>query len=192
MAIRDPSATIVQWVDAFTHQRHEIAQGHVHRTARVIALLAACAWSAACGGFDPQKFAAVSQAGNALQQEVQTNGGQPRSQARDRLKQLETEVAALSDRTIGKRENDVLQAYADAADAYRIFLRFRGLSLGPEAENGRIPLKGPDLQAATRYKLPVDRRDGVAWVNSAQAVTIMLQAGEQHLSDGNRLVTGAR
>ena len=159
-------------------------------TARAIALVAACVWVEACGGFDRQKFDAVYQAGQALQQEVQANGGQPRSQARDRLKQLETEVAALSDRTIGKRENDALQAYADAADAYRIFLRFRGLSL--DAENGRIPLKGPDLQAATRYKLPVDRRDGVAWVNSAQAITIMLQAGEQHLSDGNRLVTGAR
>ena len=159
-------------------------------TARAIALVAACVWVEACGGFDRQKFDAVYQAGQALQQEVQTNRGQPRSQARDRLKQLETEVAALSARTIGKRENDALQAYADAADAYRIFLRFRGLSL--DAENGRIPLKGPDLQAATRYKLPVDRRDGAAWVNSAQAITIMLQAGEQHLSDGNRLVTGAR
>lgn len=164
----------------------------MNNAARALALAAACLWIASCGGFDRQKFDAVYKAGQALQDEVESSGGQPRSQARDRLKQLETEISALTDRTIGKRENDALQAYAAAADAYRIFLRFRGLSLAPEAENGRIPLKGPDLQAATRYKLPVDRRDGVAWVNSAQAVTIMLQAGEQHLSDGNRLVTGAR
>jgi hypothetical protein len=43
---------------------------------------------------------------------------------------------------------------------------------------------------AERYKLPLDTRNGSKWVNRAQAVTFLLQAGEQHLADGNRLVNG--
>ncbi len=54
----------------------------------------------------------------------------------------------------------------------------------------QILLKGPNLEAATRYKLPVDTRNGSKWVNRAQAVTILLQAAEQRLNDGNRLVKG--
>jgi hypothetical protein len=34
----------------------------------------------------------------------------------------------------------------------------------------------------------VDTRNGAKWVNGAQASTILLQAGEQHLNDGNRIV----
>jgi hypothetical protein len=38
--------------------------------------------------------------------------------------------------------------------------------------------------------LPIDNRDGSKWVNRAQAITMLLQAGEQRLSDGNRLING--
>lgn len=155
---------------------------------RLTAVAAACAFAVSCGGVDKQKFDGVYKAGKALQAEVESSGGQPRSQSRDRLKQFETEIEALHDRTIGRREADALQAYAEAADAYQSFLRFRSLDL--EAENNQIPLKGPNLEAATRYKLPIDTRNGSKWVNRGQAITILLQAGEQHLNDGNRIVDG--
>ena len=155
---------------------------------RTIVLVAACVFVAACGGVDKQKFDGVEKAGKALQDEVQSSGGLPRSQSRDRLKRFDTEVLALQDRTIGRREADALQAYADAAEAYRSFLHFRGLAL--DAENGQIPLKGPNLETATRYKLPVETHSGSKSVNSARAITILLQASEQRMSDGNRLVDG--
>src|SRR3954467_7441689 len=153
---------------------------------RSLVLVALCFVAASCGGVDKQKFDAVYKAGQALQTEVQSNRGLPRSQARDRLKEFDTEISALHDRTVGRREADALQAYADAADAYRTFLRFRTL----DTEGGQILLKGPNLEAATRYKLPTDSRNGAKWVNSAQAITILLQAAEQHLTDGNRLIEG--
>jgi RNase P/RNase MRP subunit p29 len=153
---------------------------------RPIALAVACAFTCACGGVDQAKFEGVFKAGKALQAEVQASGGALNSQSRDRLKQFDTEIDALRDRTIGTHEADVLQAFAEAADAYRYFLRFRALD--PEAGTGQILLKGPNIEVATRFKLPVDTRDGAKLVNRGQAITILLQAGEQHLSDGNRIL----
>ena len=155
---------------------------------RLIALAAACAFVVACGGVDQKKFDGVYKSGTALQVEVQSSGGVLGSQSRDRLKQFDTEINALRDRTIGTHEADALQAYAEAADAYRFFLRFRAID--PEGDSGQILLKGPNLEVATRFKLPVETRNGSKWVNRAQAITILLQAGEQHLSDGNRIVSG--
>ena len=153
---------------------------------RQFALAALCAVAVCCGGVDRQKFDPLYKAGAALQAEVESNRGLPRPQARDRLKQFDTEIAALRDHTIGRREADALQAYAEAADAYREFFRFRGL----ESEGGQISLKGPTLEAAAHYKLPIDSRNGAKSVNSGQAFTILLQAAEQHLNDGNRIVDG--
>ena len=68
----------------------------------------------------------------------------------------------------------------------RIFLRFQALE--PEEGTNQIKLNGPNAEVATRYKLPVDSKGGVKSVNRAQAVTILLQAAEQHLTDGNRIV----
>jgi hypothetical protein len=156
---------------------------------RLLALVAACAVVISCGGVDHQKFDRIYKAGKALQTEVGSNSGLPRPQSRDLLKEFDAEIAALSDHTIGKRESEALQAYTDAANAYRYFLRFRVLDL--DVDSSQILLKGPNLEVATRYKLPVDSRNGAKWVNRAQAVTILLQAGDQRLSDANRLVKGS-
>jgi hypothetical protein len=153
---------------------------------RPIAVAVACGFVVCCGGVDQQRFAAAAKAGKALQAEVEANGRTPRPDARDRLKEFDNEIAALHDKTIGRQEADALTAYGDAAEAYRYFLRFRALAL--DAEGGQILLKGPNIEVASRYKLPVDTRSGSKFVNGAQAVTILLQAGEQHLSDGNRIV----
>jgi hypothetical protein len=156
---------------------------------RSTAVAALCVFVLACGGgVDPQKFDAVYKAGNALQTEVQSSGTSPRPEARDRLKEFDAAIEALRDHTIGIREADALKAYADAADAYRYFLRFRGLE--PEEGTTQILLKGPNIEVATRYKLPVDTRSGGKYVSRAQAITILLQAAEQHLNDGNRFVKG--
>lgn len=158
------------------------------RAAAILVVVAACAWAAACGGVDRKKFDAVYKAGSDLQAELQASRGQPGAQARERLKTFDAEINALRERTIGKQEVEALKSYAEAADAYRYFLRFHGMDT--EEGTSQIVLKGPNLEVATRYKLPVDSRNGSKFVNRAQAVTILLQAGEQHLADGNRIVTG--
>lgn len=156
-------------------------------TVRFLGVAAACLSLVACGGVDAQKFDAIYKAGKALQAEVQSSGNTPRLEARDRLKEFETAINALQGHTIGIKEADALHAYDEAADGYRQFLRFRAM----ETEEGtnQIALKGaPILEVATRYKLPVDSRGGSKYVNRAQAVTILLQAAEQHLADGNRFI----
>jgi hypothetical protein len=151
-------------------------------------LLAVCALIAACGGVDRQKFDAVYKAGSALQAELQSSHGLPGAQARDRLKEFDAEINALREKTIGTQEVEALKSYAEAADAYRYFLRFHAMET--EAGSNQIVLKGPNLEIATRFKLPIDSRGGSKFVNRAQAITILLQAGEQHLADGNRIVNG--
>jgi hypothetical protein len=153
---------------------------------RPIALALVCTLAAACGGVDQKKFERVVSAGKALQSEVESTKGAPTSPARDRLKTFDAEIEALHDHTIGKQEVEALKAYAEAADAYRYFLRFQALE--PEEGTNQIKLNGPNAEVATRYKLPVDSKGGVKSVNRAQAVTILLQAAEQHLTDGNRIV----
>jgi hypothetical protein len=155
-------------------------------TVRFLGAAAVCLSLVACGGVDAQKFDAVYKAGKALQSEVQSSGNSPRLDARDRLKEFETAVNALQDHTIGIKEADALHAYDEAADGYRQFLRFRAMETEPGTN--QIVLKGPILEVATRYKLPVDTRSGSKYVNRAQAVTILLQAAEQHLADGNRFI----
>lgn len=158
------------------------------RASATVVLVAACVWAAACGAVDQKKFDAVFKAGSELQAELQASRGQPGVQARERLKTFDAEINALRERTIGKQEVEALTSYAEAADAYRYFLRFHGMDT--EEGTTQIILKGPNLEVATRYKLPVDSHGGSKFVNRAQAVTILLQAGEQHLADGNRIVKG--
>jgi hypothetical protein len=155
---------------------------------RSIALIAACALVVACSGVDKQKFDAAVKAGKVLQDDVESTHGQVGPEFRDHLKQFDTEVSALQDKAIGRREVDAVKAYTEAADAYRYFLRFRALDL--DKDSTQIQVKGPNLEVAERYKLPIDTRSGSKWINRAQAVTFLLQAGEQHLTDGNRLVNG--
>ena len=145
-----------------------------------------CVLTVGCGGVDQQKFDGIYKAGKALQTEVDSTHGAPASPARDRLKEFDAAIDALRDHTVGRQESDALGAYAEAADAYRYFLRFRNIET--EGGGSEIPLKGPNLEVATRYKLPVDTRGGVKSVNRAQAITILLQAAEQHLNDGNRII----
>ena len=154
---------------------------------RTIALIAACACVVACGVELLFVYAAVK-AGKVLQSDVESTHGQIGPEFRDHLKQFDTEISALQDKAIGRREVDAVKAFTEAGDAYRYFLRFRVLDLNKDST--QIEVKGPNLEVAERYKLPIDARNGSKWVNRAQAVTFLLQAAEQHLTDGNRLVNG--
>jgi hypothetical protein len=153
---------------------------------RAVALVVCCAGLASCGGVDRQKFDAVVKAGQAVQAAAKPVGGDD-TQARARLKEFDAQIEALRDHTIGAQEVEAFKAFAEAADGYRYFLRFKTLDL--DVDPGQIQLKGgPNLEVASRYKLPLDSRNGSKWVNRAQAITILMQAAEQRLSDGIRIV----
>ena len=153
-----------------------------------MAVAAICALAVSCAGVDQQKFDRVYKAGAALQAEVQSNSGPPRPQSRDLLKELDTEIAALTDHTIGTRSQRRFRRMRTLPMPTGTFSAFACSISTPTAP--RFSSKGPNLEAATRYKLPIDTRNGSKWVNRAQAVTILLQAAEQRLNDGNRMVKG--
>jgi len=151
-----------------------------------VGVVVVCASLAACGGVDKQKFEAVIKAGQALQAEAKPVGGDD-TQARARLKQFDAEIDAIRDHTIGAQEVEAFKAFAESADAYRYFLRFKTLDI--DVNPNEIQLKGgSNLEVATRYRLPLDSRNGSQWANRARAITILLQAAEQRLSDGIRIV----
>jgi hypothetical protein len=157
-----------------------------HSSGWTLLLAIACACTIGCGGVDRQKFAGVVKAGAALQAVATPVRGDD-AQARARLKQFDSEVDALRDHTIGAQEVEALKAFAEAADGYRYFLRFKTLDIDVDA--GEIQLKGgPNLEVASRYKLPLDTSNGAGRLNRAQAITILLQTAEQRLADGNRIV----
>jgi hypothetical protein len=90
-----------------------------------IASLTACI---ACSGsgIDSMKFDVVDAAGRALRAEAHTNdGGSARLD--DRLKGFETAIANADRRVSGGREKAALRFYADAAQTYQYFRRFRDL-----------------------------------------------------------------
>jgi len=153
---------------------------------RPLILILFCVSVSACATVDRQKFDAVVRAGAALQAEAKPVGGDD-TLARGKLKQFDTEIEAIRDHTIGAQEVEAFKAFAEAADGYRYFLRFKTLDL--DVDPNEIQLKGgSNLEVATRYKLPLDSRNGSQWVNRARAITMLLQAAEQRLADGNRIV----
>jgi hypothetical protein len=155
---------------------------------RSAAVIVVCVCLTACGGVDKQKFDAVVKAGQALQAEAKPVGGDD-TLARAKLKQFDTEIEALRGHTIGAQEVEAFKAFAESADGYRYFLRFKTLDI--DVNPNEIQLKGgPNLEVATRYRLPLDTRNGSQWANRARAITILLQVGEQRLADGNRIVAG--
>ena len=143
------------------------------------------AFVAACGTLDQKKFEAAYRAGKALQVEVNATGGTgPRCEALQ--KEFDTEVSALSGRERGKQEAAALQAYKEASDAYRFFLRFRFLDF--EAVEGRVLLMGTNLEVASRYGLPVEMRGTSQWTDSGNALKVLLAAAERKLTEANSMV----
>lgn len=138
-------------------------------------------------GVDKAKFDPAYKAGKALQVEVASTGGTGPA-AEVKQKAFATEVAALNGRTTNELEQRALTAYADANDAYNGFIRFRHLDL--EAEGGRIPLMGTNIDLANRFKLPIQTTNGVQWVQSSEALKVLHAAAEKRLEDANSIING--
>jgi len=154
--------------------------------ASVVVLAIGCVVSA-CGNVDQKKFDPVYRAGKALEIEVNATGGAS-ARSNELAKQFQTEVSALSGRARGTRETQALQAYAEAGDAYEFFIRFRSLDF--DSVKGRIWLRGTNLDVASRFKFPVETKDGEKFVDSGDAMKILLEVAQRKLTEGNQIVNG--
>lgn len=151
-----------------------------------IASLMACI---ACRGsnIDPRTFDAVDAAGQALRAESYTNDAGS-SRLDDRLKGFETAIAEADRRVRGGREKAALRSYADAAQTYRYFRRFRDLDR--DAIGGMVLLRGSNRPVAFRYAIPFEERGGGRWVNRRKAMDIFAAKAADELAAASRLVHG--
>jgi len=138
-----------------------------------IASLAACI---ACSGsgIDPMKFDAVDAAGQDLRAEAHTNDtGSARFD--ERLKNFQTAIADADRRVSGGREKAALTSYADAAQMYQYFRRFRDLDR--DAIGGMVLLRGANRPVALRYAIPFEERGGGRWVDRKTAMDMFRREG---------------
>jgi len=151
-----------------------------------IASLTACI---ACRGsnIDPRTFDAVEAAGQALRAEAYTNDAGS-SRLDDRLKDFETAIADTERRVSGGREKAALRSYADAAQLYQYFRRFRDLDR--DAIGGMVLLRGANRPVALRHAIPFEERGGGRWVNRKKAMDIFAAKADAELAAASRLVHG--
>src|SRR4051794_30171031 len=96
----------------------------------------ACADSAV----DTKKFEAVDAAAASLRMDAQAHSGIGSSRFVELLDALHVQIAALQKRVSGRHEKALLDAYAEAAEGYKYFLRFR--ELDRDAVGGMVLLRG--------------------------------------------------
>jgi hypothetical protein len=145
----------------------------------------------ACSGsrLDPMKFDAVDAAGQAVRAEARADGADTARFA-DRLKGFETAIADADRRVSGRREKTALRSYADAAQVYRYFVRFRDLER--DAIGGMVLLRGANRPIALRYAIPFEERGGGRWVNRKQAMDMFAAKADAELAAAFGLVHDGR
>jgi hypothetical protein len=104
------------------------------------------------------------------------------------LKGFETAIADADRRVSGGREKAALRSYADAAQTYRYFRRFRDLDR--DAIGGMVLLRGSNRPVAFRYAIPFEERGGGRWVNRKKAMDIFAAKAAAELAAASRLVHG--
>jgi hypothetical protein len=124
----------------------------------------------ACGTsrVDGTKFNRAGAAATALRMDVANSGAQGSARFDELLKQFRGEIAALQERTSGRREQAVLEAYRRAYENYDYFRRFKVLE--HDAFGGMVLLRARNRPIASRYKLPMENRGGGRWVNRKDAM----------------------
>ena len=156
-------------------------------------MVAVAAWvelvCAACAdpAIDAAKFQAVDRAARSVQLELHTIDSS--SRIAQLIERLQLEVAALEGRATGRREAEVLNAYAAAAESYRYLLRFHRLDR--EEVGGKVLLTGANRPIASRYELPIESRGGGRWVDRTAAMRTFAGRAATELDHANRLLLAA-
>ena len=144
----------------------------------------------ACGdsGVDPKKFDAVDAAAQSLRADVHAHSGAGSARFAELLEALQTQIAAVESRVSGRQEKALLKAYAEAAEAYKYFLRFRDLDR--DAVGGMVLLRGANRPVALRFGIPFEERGGGRWVNRKTAMDIFAAKADAGLANTVRLRSG--
>lgn len=143
----------------------------------------------ACGesSVDATKFENANAAAGALRADVTDSGAEGSPQFDELLNRFRAEISALEDRTSGRRENAVLEAYRRVYENYQYFLRFKRLE--QDAVNGMVLLRAGNRPIASRYQLPMENRGGGRWVNRKNAMKVFSDQAERETTTAANLLS---
>ena len=141
-------------------------------------------------GLDAKKFDAVQIAAQSVRADAHTNNSSGSARFGELLETLKSETAVAERLVDGRPEKAALRSYADAAEAYRYFLRFRDLD--PGAAGDMILLRGSNRPVAIRYGIPREERGGGRWVNRKTAMAAFSTKADEALAEAARIVGSHR
>jgi hypothetical protein len=136
---------------------------------------------------DATKFDRAGAAAAALRMDVANSGAEGSARFDELLKQFRAEIAALQERTSGRREQAVLEAYRRAYENYDYFRRFKVLER--DAVGGMVLLRARNRPIASRYKLPMENRGGGRWVNRKDAMKVFSDQAEREMTTAASLLS---
>jgi len=150
-----------------------------------------------CNRVDQEKFAPLYRTGKAVQTDIENPAAIRATESERIFKQFRAEIAALEGRTRSNVEDAALQAYIDAAEAYRRFLDIRELETRGNARDGRVLLGEGWAAAAAKFNCTIEPGPSAPedkntwyWVNTSAAAGALLAAVKENLTEANRLVDG--
>jgi hypothetical protein len=143
----------------------------------------------ACGEstVDATKFEQAGAAASALRADTASSGIEGSAQFDELLKQFRAALSALEERTSGRREDAVLEAYRRAYENYGHFRRFKVLE--HDAVGGMVLLRAGNRPIASRYELPMENRGGGRWVNRKDAMKVFSDQAEREMTTAAGLLS---
>ncbi len=169
-----------------------------HSVVRYLALVGVIAvTAAACSRVDQKKFDPLYRVGKEVDVDVESSGSVRLPKSEELLRRFKTEISLLQGRTGNKDEAAALEAYDNAAAAYKSFLDIRDLDLRGEARDGRMLLGDGWVAIGSRFNFklePTPSQEGdkykFYWVNVREVVTALLAALKNNLAKASDLVNG--
>lgn len=144
----------------------------------------------ACGesSVDAKTFEALRLSAQSMREDVKASHGAGTARSTGLLQALEAELAATETRVRGARERAALERYAEAAEGYRYFLRFRDLDR--DAQGEMVLLRGSNRPVALRYGIPFQEKGGGRWVNRKTAMEMFAGRADAALAEAAALLSG--
>jgi len=180
------------------HRNRSIRLAMCYRLAlRFVLALAVAIVASACNRIDQKKFDGLYRVGKEVEVDIDSSSRVRVSESEKLLKRFKTEISLLQGRTDNKNEMAALDAYENAAAAYKSFLDMRDLDLRGDAVDGRMLLGDGWVAVGSKFNFKVEATPSQAvdkynwyWVNVSDAVTALLAAVKNNLTKANNLVNG--
>jgi hypothetical protein len=150
-----------------------------------------------CNRVDAQKFEPLHRVGKAVEVDIESPTAIHPTESERLFRLLRTEIAALEGRTRSDGEDAALQAYANAAEAYRRLLDIREIETQGNARDGRVLLGEGWSAVASKFNFAAEPGPSLSedknkwyWINTTDAIGALRTALKESLTKAEGLVNG--